>query len=745
MTRRSEVGIDLVARDMASREIGAVGGSIRDLGGAAQSTGGHFGALGGIVRGVSQGVFLGVGMMAAQQLSRAVSSIPGSIIGMNADLEKSQLQFETLFGGGADAADRAREHVRMLFDFAKETPFETQPVINASRILQTFGGDALNTSKNLRMIGDAAAGASADIGDVSFWVGRAYAAIQGGQPFGEARMRLQELALLSPKAADEMERLQKAGASSAEVWAVMEKELGRFNGAMGKQAQTWSGLTSTLSDTVKLTMADAFKPFFDMAKEGLKALITLFSNPAFSTGLKAFATGLASVLTGFVQGIVAISGPVMDFFTRLASAFGDIVNSAPVVAILSTVSDTLGKIGAIIGDVFSGDIGLAFDDLAEGFGISKSALEPLMGLFDSFSGVIKVLGDNMSTIAGIVVGTFLGPWSSLVGVFRAVQSGASDVGGAFASMQQGIISNLATLVTNLVPALADLAGKFADWVLSALPGLLANLGSYLTTMLGWLLDHLPDIVNQLLAWGGAFVEWLAPRIPQIVGELLKFVGRMVAWMIYEGIPRLLVAVARIGGALISGFMDWLGKLPGRIADFIATVVIPGLGSFASGFLSKAKEIAGSFLKGFIDGLVSLPGRLMDTIANAFRSIKIDIGPFHISASGIRIDLPNIKLPSFAVGAWSLPSDMVAMVHKDEMIIPADIARRLRGESGGGTAPVVSSGAASGGGATIIQNFNFGRDSIRSDDDVRRLAVEINNRAQLQGFAATVRQVGRVAS
>lgn len=49
---------------------------------------------------------------------------------------------------------------------------------------------------------------------------------------------------------------------------------------------------------------------------------------------------------------------------------------------------------------------------------------------------------------------------------------------------------------------------------------------------------------------------------------------------------------------------------------------------------------------------------------------------------------SIAIPSFAVGAWSLPGDMIAQVHKGEMIVPAFAAEQVRnggsvGGAGGG--------------------------------------------------------------
>lgn len=54
---------------------------------------------------------------------------------------------------------------------------------------------------------------------------------------------------------------------------------------------------------------------------------------------------------------------------------------------------------------------------------------------------------------------------------------------------------------------------------------------------------------------------------------------------------------------------------------------------------------------------------------------------------------QLGLPGYAKGLWDVPRDMPAFVHQGESIVPADFARRLRGEGG----------MAAGG--TIIINFN----------------------------------------
>lgn len=215
-----------------------------------------------------------------------------SSIDVNAQLETTTLQFETLMG----SADEAQKHVAGLFEFAEKTPFETEPIIQASLKLQTFGGEALNTMENLYLLGDAAAATNSPIDELGFWVGRLYSNLQAGDPFGEAAMRLQELAVMSPQARSEMERLQEAGASAAEVFAFFQKDLEKFSGAMEKQAETWQGLTATFKDQVSLLIAEALQPLFVEAKAGVEGLVIALNDPAVGIAIKGIATKLQELL-----------------------------------------------------------------------------------------------------------------------------------------------------------------------------------------------------------------------------------------------------------------------------------------------------------------------------------------------------------------------------------------------------------------------------------------------------------------
>lgn len=104
------------------------------------------------------------------------------------------------------------------------------------------------------------------------------------------------------------------------------------------------------------------------------------------------------------------------------------------------------------------------------------------------------------------------------------------------------------------------------------------------------------------------------------------------------------------------------------------------------------------------------------------------GLFDSVASGVGGFFKNL-FPSFDVGSYQVPGDMLANVHKDEMIIPAKEAAQIR--NGGGMG---------GGGIAIYQNVTIGdnvtaavrQEIARAMPELKRASVEAVQDAQLRG-------------
>lgn len=673
-------------------------------------------------------------MLGLNVMGSAFSLVTDSVIGMNANLEKSTLQFETLMGD----ADKARAHVESLFEFGSKTPFETGPIIEASRIMETFGGSALNTKENLKLFGDTAAATGAGINDIGFWMSRAYADIQAGRPFGEAAARLSELGAITPATRSELEALQKEGADGSKVWDTLAGSLGRFDGAMEKQAGTWEGLTSTLMESIQMLIANGLRPLFEGMKGAITFLNDLMASEAFNGALAA---------AGQALGVV---------FGKIGSVFGAVGSAvAPVLEALGHVFDVVAS-----GDDVASGLGETLGNLGEKFGeVGKTIQDAVFGALEKVISGIPGFADAILDMA-----------NAAIDVFVAAAPGFVD---AIMGMIQNALSwVMDTGVPMAAEALGQVALKFVDWVGPAAERLAAALPPIIGKVLEFLAANLPVIAGKLLEWAGAFVGWIAenvlPRLPGMlaavgsailgwiaqtapivigrlgdmalgvlrrVGEILPKLPAMFGRFISEAISKIIgMAPSVVAGAFNmasqfhSTIVGFLAKLPGEFFKFL-TKVITSLPGLAADLARGALGAGADFVNGFIKGLGDLPKKLFNAIASAVRGIKVDIGPFHISASGIRIDMPKLdwpqlQLPSFATGAWNLPSDMVAQVHKGEMIVPRDIAERLRGGRafGGGGA------AAGGGGDVQIINITISGDYYgidRNIDDLGdRLAARV---------------------
>lgn len=275
----------------AEAELKKITAAVTDLGKQSEETGKKTEKMGSILK---AGSFVGLGV--------GIAALGKKMVQGNAEMEKYTTQFSVLL----KSTDAAQKRIGELRKFAADTPFELPEVVQASKLLQTFGGTALATGKSLTMVGDMAAASGANFEEIATWVGRAYTNIQSGRPFGEAAVRMQELGLMSGETRNKLEEMQKAGKSSAEVWAEFQKSMGPYEGMMAKQSQTLEGLMSTLSDNLNEIINSVGKPLFDLIKKLVKVVLDVLANPA-----------IQKLLEKFVESIGAIIGPLAESLTPI--------------------------------------------------------------------------------------------------------------------------------------------------------------------------------------------------------------------------------------------------------------------------------------------------------------------------------------------------------------------------------------------------------------------------------------------
>lgn len=322
--------------------------------------------------------------MAITGITTVVGLAGGAIekaFGPSIEMEQLTTQFSVLLGGIDAAADRMVE----LTEFADKTPFNLPEVAKASTVLETLTRGALATGKGLTMVGDLAAGTGQSFNELAIWVGRLYDGLQSGRPVGEAMARMQELGIVSGSTRDQIEKLQASGAKGPEIWAVAEQAFGRYAGMMEQQAQTFGGMLSTLQD--------AFSGFLRVA----------FGDA--TSGSKSILQFLIDLLSGLQEPLKELIIDAQVFWAAMygddAQSFGEFMrtNALPALTALMGAMMDIGKIAVGLWESTKGVARLAMSGLFQLFqglyalimGIPAAfllALEKVLGLIRSALGML---------------------------------------------------------------------------------------------------------------------------------------------------------------------------------------------------------------------------------------------------------------------------------------------------------------------------------------------------------------------
>lgn len=432
-------------------------------------------------------------------------------------------------------------------------------------------------------------------------------------------------------------------------------------------------------------------------------------------------------------------------------------------SIAATVTEAYSQIAGVVGGLLAN--------------VRLPTIDPA-SIIESF---VAGIGERLQTVAIDVAGlvSFIGPklLDVLAAAFNWVVDHTDEITFGLAGILERVfdwfvgvaIPQAAQWVTQAANAFLDQLVVAAEGFGDALPTIISGLIKVLGDVLGAVLEFIgqkgPVIAEKLVEWAAAFAGWvLGDALPRLLAALAALLPRLVGAII-GAVPQIAYAALKLaigfGQSLVKGVTDATANAAAAVADFIVRLpgilagAVPALISWGLDMVKAAGRVAGDIVKGLINGLGTLASDLIKALRSAFMSIKIDIGPFHIRGDRFWVDLPEIKLPGFDVGAWKVPKTMVAVVHKGEMIIPERMARILRGEamvsaarrfSEGVESMRLSSAAVAPAPAmsvTIVNNFGPG--SVRSDEDIRRIDRALAERIRLLGFGPAVAPAVRVAS
>lgn len=158
-------------------------------------------------------------------------------------------------------------------EIGRMSPFDVDALANASRQMLIMSDGAIGFKSQLVMVADAAAATGQPIETLAHEVGRAYAVIRDGQPLTRATMALRNMGAMSPELAQRLDDMQKAGATTTEIWNELETSFKRFGGAMDDAQQTGAGVLDAVKSEISNALDEMSAQATDAPKGGLSGLL----------------------------------------------------------------------------------------------------------------------------------------------------------------------------------------------------------------------------------------------------------------------------------------------------------------------------------------------------------------------------------------------------------------------------------------------------------------------------------------
>lgn len=266
--------------------------------------------------------------MAMNEIKKGFEAFAGAAIGFNAQLEQNRVAFTNLLGS-AEAADTM---IRTMFKFAAETPFEFTEVVDATRRLLAYGFAAKDVIPMITAIGNAAAGLATG------GVGIERITLALGQMMAKGKVQGQELRQLGEAGIKVMDIMKmvadKYGVTLGQIISIQEQgklkaqdfidafkkysEI-RFGDMMFAQGKTFTGALTTISDNVRMVIAQGFEPLFKKLSEGVVSFAQFTKTEDFSAW--------ASTITGYVTGAMTVIQNLTEFIEN---------NLIPIIIVLGT-------------------------------------------------------------------------------------------------------------------------------------------------------------------------------------------------------------------------------------------------------------------------------------------------------------------------------------------------------------------------------------------------------------------------
>jgi len=376
------------------------------------------------------------------------------------NLQIAQLKYETLL----KSADKAKDRVAEIVQFAKETPFQQDEVIKADTLLQGFG---IRTKKNLQIVGNAASISGSGISDLSLILGQL-----------SQSNSLENIKQLAERGVVTFDELKEAGISFAKDGSIINsteetftKVLGiidkKFEGGSAKISKTLTGQLSTAVDGFNISLGKLATQSgaYDLVTNILGQFNKLVEeNPIIASALGGIAIGVSALSASllFLGGpATLIIGGIIAAVSLLALAwnnnFGGIQEKTKAFVdyfttqIMPKIKPVIDELILLVTNIFTmvkpglerlmsffGDKALTIAKIFNGVvDVVRGVLEVINGLF---AGDGKKISDGFGKIFGGLGQIVKQSMNSVIENINLAMSGFNTLGNAFEKLSGGKVN-----------------------------------------------------------------------------------------------------------------------------------------------------------------------------------------------------------------------------------------------------------------------------------------------------------------
>ena len=499
----------------------------------------------------------------------------------NAQIEQYTTSFETMTG----SAEKAKEIVEKLKIIASKTPFELTGLAETTQLLMNYGFSADGAIEKMTMLGDISQGNSDKMNRIATAYGQMSSAgkvlLEDVKQMIEAGFNpLQEISETTGESMGSLyDRISKGTMSVDEITASMERstsEGGKYFKSMEKQSETLNGKLSTLGDTVKSKLGEAFQIVNDKLKDVLPSVIEFIENidiEAIANTIKEampYIVGLVSAFVGYKAMVIATEAPTL----ALAAAQK-----------LLNIAMSMTPMGMIV-TLISGLIG-AFIYL---WNTSDGFRKFWIGVWNK---VKKITKDVVNSIVSFFTKTIPEAFN---GFIEFIGGFVESIKTFFVNMWNGIIE----FFTQTIPAWIDSVIQFFQ-----------KIPYYIGYMVGY-------VIAQFVQWGLDLWNFATVTIPNFIGEIINWFATLPS-RIWEWLVNAYTNIAKWGGDIIAkgievvtefvnGIVEWFVTLPSKIWDAIIGAV-KSVGDWGSKMVKKGLEGAQNLVDTIKEKVEELPKTL----------------------------------------------------------------------------------------------------------------------------------------